>query len=29
MIMNWIEYHTDTRYSDILSFLGAEDVVYE
>ena len=26
--MNWIEYHTDTRYSDILSFLGAEDVVY-
>lgn len=26
--MNWIEYHTDTRYSDVLSFLGAEDVVY-
>lgn len=25
--MNWIELHTDTRYSDILSFFGPEDVI--
>lgn len=25
--MNWIELHTDTRYSDVLSFFGAEDIV--
>lgn len=27
--MNWIEYHTDTRYSDVLSFFGAEDVILQ
>lgn len=25
--MNWIELHTDTRYSAVLSFFGAEDIV--
>ena len=25
--MNWIELHTNTRYSDVLSFIGPQQII--